>query len=110
METPEQILTNKMVARSNAELCDLAKKELRSLCAAPSSFTMSVPVRDTDTDMIISELIRRVESIPSRLTDDQIDAMFPYPINMEGRVRQLEYRNVARQVRDLLQGKGGEGV
>jgi len=43
-----------------------------------------------------------------RLTDEQIDVMFPdteygYPI-------EIIQRQAARQVRDLLQGKGGQGV
>jgi len=45
------------------------------------------------------------EKHSSRLTDEQIDAMFPheeYGMNIEEFERQA-----ARQVRDLLQGKGG---
>jgi len=49
------------------------------------------------------ELANRILELfnSNRLTNEQIDAMFPY---------YDLHRQAARQVRDLLQGKGGEGV
>jgi len=49
--------------------------------------------------------IAKLKQPKERLTNEQIDAMFFYhPTDMHSRVRQLEYRNVAKTIRDLLQG------
>lgn len=45
---------------SNSELIELAEKETSKLCKTGGrSFSMSIPVRITDTDMILCELIKR---------------------------------------------------
>jgi len=79
MKTPEQI---------ESELIDILGE-----VAAP------FPAPEWAVDKII-ELFKS-----NRLTDEQIDAMFP--------VRDIDAftsRSAARQVRDLLQSKGGEGL
>ncbi len=53
----------KQADMSNKELIERATEELSKLCkTGGKSFTMCVPVRVTDTDMIISELIKRYKN------------------------------------------------
>ena len=50
-------------ALSDNELCDLAQKALSKLCETGGrSFVMTVPPRLDDTDIILSEIIRRFEA------------------------------------------------
>lgn len=49
----QQLMTNK-------ELADLVSKEVTKMCrTGGKSFTMRVPANVKDTDMLISELVRR---------------------------------------------------
>lgn len=50
----------KVEALSDNELHDMAQKALSKLCeTGGKSFTMTVPPRINDTDIILAELIRR---------------------------------------------------
>lgn len=52
----------KVEALSDNELRDMAQKSLSKLCETGGrSFTMTVPPRVDDTDIILAELIRRFE-------------------------------------------------
>lgn len=47
---------------SDQELVEMAQKELSKLCSTGGqSFTMTVPPRVDDTDIILSEVIKRFE-------------------------------------------------
>ncbi len=47
----------------DTELIALAKKELHKLCdTGGSSFTMSIPARVKDTDIVLEEVVRRYEA------------------------------------------------
>jgi len=49
---------------SNEELISFAKEEISKLCkTSGKSITMSVPPSVKDTDMILCEVIRRLESL-----------------------------------------------
>jgi len=49
---------------SNEELISLAKEEISKLCkTSGKSITMSVPPSVKDTDMILCEVIRRLENL-----------------------------------------------
>ena len=52
----------KLEAISNLELAEMVQKELSKLCSTGGqSFTMSIPPRLDDTDMALSEVIKRFE-------------------------------------------------
>lgn len=56
MKTAEE----KAKAIPNQELVEMAQKELNKLCSTGGqSFTMTVPPRIDDTDIILSEVIKR---------------------------------------------------
>lgn len=49
---------------SNEELATIAHSELNELClTGGGSFTMTIPPRKDDTDIIFSEIIRRFEEL-----------------------------------------------
>lgn len=51
---------NKVQSVSNSDLIGMADKALSKLCSTGGrSFTMNVPPRVDDTDIVFSELIRR---------------------------------------------------
>lgn len=53
---------SKLEAIPNLELAEMAQKALSKLCSTGGkSFTMTVPPRLDDTDMVLSEVIRRFE-------------------------------------------------
>lgn len=58
-------MTHEQLEKEREEMTDndlikIAEKELAFLCrSGGKSFTMNVPVRVTDTDMIFSELVKR---------------------------------------------------
>jgi len=108
MKTPEQI-----DPKEQEEILSLTNEVLKS--------KSSININGVDithllhrTHQIVS--LYRNPTIPNRLTDEQIDAMFPYD-NKSSLHRRIIFndkqdwkRKGAKQVRDLLQGKGGEGV
>jgi hypothetical protein len=52
----------KLAAIPDQQLAEMAKSALSKLCSTGGrSFTMTVPPRIDDTDMILSELIKRFE-------------------------------------------------
>ena len=52
----------KLEAIPNLELAEMAQKALSKLCSTcGSSFTMTAPRRLDDTDMVLSEVIKRFE-------------------------------------------------
>jgi hypothetical protein len=52
----------KVKAIPDQELVEMAQKELSKLCSTGGqSFTMTVPPRIDDTDIILSEVIKRFE-------------------------------------------------
>lgn len=52
----------KLEAIPNLELAEMAQKALSKLCSTGgSSFTMTAPPRLDDTDMVLSEVIKRFE-------------------------------------------------
>lgn len=52
----------KVKAIPDQELVEMARKELSKLCSTGGqSFTMTVPPRIDDTDIILSEVIKRFE-------------------------------------------------
>lgn len=54
----------KLEAIPNLELVEMAQKALVKLCSTGGqSFIMTVPPRLDDTDMVLSELIKRFESL-----------------------------------------------
>ena len=57
-------LQNKIHTMSDRKLIEEATIQLDKLCVTGGkSFTMNVPPRVTDTDLILSEVIRRFESL-----------------------------------------------
>jgi len=57
-------LQNKLHTMSDRKLIEEATIQLDELCKTGArSFTMNVPPRVTDTDLIFSEVIRRFESL-----------------------------------------------
>ena len=59
----EEEFNKKLKNIPDAELIQMAKNELSSLCKTRcKSFTMSVPPKITDTDMVLSEIITRFEN------------------------------------------------
>lgn len=55
-------LQEKVKAIPDQELAEMARKELSKLCSTGGqSFTMTVPPRVDDTDIILSEVIKRFE-------------------------------------------------
>lgn len=57
-------LQNKLHTMSDRKLIEEATIQLDKLCKTGArSFTMHVPPRVTDTDLIFSEVIRRFESL-----------------------------------------------
>ena len=58
-----KIFEEKQSLMSDKELIERADIELSKLCKSyGAKFTMSIPARITDTDMIFSELIKRYKS------------------------------------------------
>ena len=56
----EDIFREKQLQMTNKELADLVCEETTKMCrTGGKSFTMRVPVNVKDTDMLISELVRR---------------------------------------------------
>lgn len=56
-------LKAKMASITDKDLVELCETELSKLCSTGGkSFTMTVPVRTSDTDMIFVELIRRFKA------------------------------------------------
>jgi hypothetical protein len=56
----QTIFQEKQSAMSNKELIDLVQKEITFLCRSGGRrFTMTVPPMITDSDMILSELVKR---------------------------------------------------
>lgn len=56
----EEIFRRKLHGISDKELAELVSEENSKMCrSGGNSFTMTVPVSVIDTDMLISELIRR---------------------------------------------------
>lgn len=54
----------KQKAISNSELAEMAQTALKNLCRSGGrSFTMTIPPRIDDTDMVLSELITRFEAL-----------------------------------------------
>ena len=57
-------LQNKLHTMSDRKLIEEATIQLDKLCkTGAQSFTMNVPPRVTDTDLIFNEVIRRFESL-----------------------------------------------
>ena len=55
------------LALSNEELYNLMNEELSKLCnTGGRSFTMTVPVRVKDTDMLIAEMMKRFKEFYER--------------------------------------------
>lgn len=58
--SPEDLFREKQQAITNKELADLVCEETTKMCrTGGKSFTMRVPANVKDTDMLISELVRR---------------------------------------------------
>lgn len=52
----------KIKAISDQELAEMAQKAISKLCSTGGkSFTMTVPARIDDTDIVLSELVKRFE-------------------------------------------------
>lgn len=68
--TPEQKLRQKQSEMQDSLLIYLANKEIDKLCKTGGrSFRMSIPVKIDDTDMILSELVRRFEKLVNSETE-----------------------------------------
>jgi hypothetical protein len=63
-------------------------------------------------DVLLTDLLKAyaAQFQQPRLTNEQIDAMYPLDDTIDWQSYTHTKRQAARQVRDLLQGKGGEGV
>jgi len=60
--TTEELYT-KLANISDKDLAEMASKLVSDLChSGGAKFTMTVPVRETDSDMILCELIRRFKA------------------------------------------------
>ncbi len=60
----DEIFKKKQTNMPTKELLELAHKEVSKLCkSGGNSFTMNVPARVTDTDMILGEVLRRLEAL-----------------------------------------------
>lgn len=72
--TPDERFEAKQAAMSDAELAELAEKEVLNLaCSHGKSLRMCVPPMTTDTDMLLCELIKRFK----KLTDNNPCAKSP---------------------------------
>jgi cobalamin biosynthesis protein CbiG len=59
-----EIFKQKQAAMTDKELCELVDKELSKLCKTyGKSFTMSIPPRITDTDMLIGQMLKRFKEL-----------------------------------------------
>lgn len=64
--TQEEI-EKKIKSISDAELAEIADKKLHNLCMTGcKSFTMSVPVKHDDDDIILAEVIKRFSAYASK--------------------------------------------
>ena len=62
--TTLEIFEQKQAAMTDKELCELVDKELSKLCETyGKSFTMSIPPRITDADMVIGEMLKRFKKL-----------------------------------------------
>ena len=60
----------KLFAIPNDEIIETAKTQLSKLCVnSDKNFTMCVPVRLDDTDIIYSEIIRRLENESTKIKE-----------------------------------------
>ena len=62
--TKDELFRKKQEDMPDAELAELARKEVSKLCSTGGrSLTMTVPPRVEDTDMLLCELIRRFKKL-----------------------------------------------
>lgn len=78
MKTPDELFREKVESVSNIDLYEKAQEAISKMCqTGGSSFTMTVPPSINDTDIVLTEILRRwTEPTPinSRLqTDKQVD-------------------------------------
>lgn len=66
-KTPDEIFRDKQASMSDADLIILCSRHISGLCKDVSNFRMSIPPSVNDTDMALTELIRRFENcIPKK--------------------------------------------
>ena len=66
--TPSERFQLKQKGMPDRELVQRSNKEIERLCkTGGKSFTISIPVRVTDSDIILSEVIRRLEDKSGQL-------------------------------------------
>ena len=66
-KTPEQLLREKQASMSDFSLVQLCREHVSKLCKDVTNFRMSIPPSVNDTDMALSELIRRFEIATERM-------------------------------------------
>lgn len=77
-KTPDEIFRDKQASMSDADLIKLCSEHVSSLCKDVSSFRMSIPPSVNDTDMALSELIRRFENcIPKKVEESKTQPTEP---------------------------------
>lgn len=74
MKTAEEF-NNELKAIPNSDLCRTADEIISKLCASGGkSFTMTLPPRIDDSDIVLSEVVRRLQVITSHTTTLPSDA------------------------------------
>lgn len=79
MDKRTQDFIDKQHNMSDADLIDLCDKSISKMCETGGrSFTMTVPPRIEDTDMLLSELVRRYKDISSKFVYSRtVEERFP---------------------------------